>query len=54
MLNPMISDINFVIDSLLVLFLCFDIVFFMIKKLNKDGDEMLSAKMYSIERARLL
>lgn len=43
MFNPISLDINFVNDPLLLLLLCFDMIFLMLVKLYEEGDEMLSA-----------
>lgn len=54
MLNSIISDINFVNGLLPLLLLFFDVVFSMLKESDENGDEMLSAGMYSIEQDTLL
>lgn len=54
MLDSLVSDINFVSRPLLPLLPCFEIGFLMLKELDKNGDEMLSARMYLVEQGTLL
>lgn len=53
MLDQIVLYTNFVNGLLLLLLLCFDLVLLMLKKLDENGVEMLSAGMYPIEQGTL-